>query len=587
MKRNILTIITVAFIAASLTAKPLLYYFKSDNPYDYTAVLVDRGYGQSGTNPIAFIEGLKMNNRLADYYFQYTISDDYISVEFYSEPGTAVDILAGIGNTILSDNAKDYINELSDYDRAHILRSYPSGIRHKNDGFRISTVIVSSSGSEGDIRKITDNYITGSKQKENRNADMKGSITMGNDDIIFSGTGMQDYDLPLYMLLREYTGASIQWDGTDAVLIMKDIPNSVNEGIFMKSKQRLLQRIRDSYNSAYALAKYFPQFAHEGRVQLLKGIEERLKETEFNDFRVFADNIAIDFTIKGNKNPEMRYEPREMYAGSIRMVYNASSDIGTEITILIKNVIGLEQYFGKPFASLLALKTVLINSPGWRMWNTGKLSDICLLTIRCDSTDIEPMLNQLFSAVGNQKMPVQRNTADIDSAYEAIMRTVPQNPPVSYDVWRLSADYDALKMTDGEYRMLQKKLFSSDNILISISSALPPQYFIDILSEQDVPDSDIPDEMNYNSPVDKAGYAFINNDPDRLSMLVKSFFLLPEYFIIDRDSYMMPLKLMENNADIARTLMPSAYMNKNAMSIMNALSLYLFGNPAVIANTVR
>ncbi len=151
----------------------------------------------------------------------------------------------------------------------------------------------------------------------------------------------------------------------------------------------------------------------------------------------------------------------------------------------------------------------------------------------------------------------------------------------------MNPGYDAVKMTDGEYRTLLKKMFSQGNVIISVSSSVKPEYFIELFSRLQLPDADISDNVQYNAEISLNEYAVYTDDAILLSELTKSFFVAPEYLIIDANSIMMPIKVMNAQKDIRNALMPSAYVNKNALSVINALSMYLFNDPSYILSILK
>lgn len=569
-----------------------IYCYRSDLPYDYTAVFIERGYGQTGSNPAAIAAALKDNEALAMRYFQYTLYDDYLLLEFITEAGSSADILSSI-NSLHNMNYEapiQYIRNLSAYDRAFIKRNYMSYSGHKHDGIRIKAIVTSTSSSEENIFSIASGIIPGTGQKSIKKVNTGKEIALNDyeGDFIFFDTDIKDYDFPLYLILREVNDCALLWNNDKGNLIInRNAVPDADSIIFYNAKTRLLQRINESGLSPYSLVKYFPQLIYSGNIRMLSGISERIKNTTYNDFTLFQKGIKPDFAIREQALNAKFMKPRLLNTDDMQLIYYPSSDIGTELTVIVKNAIGMESYYAKPFASALAIRAAMAVCPSWKMWNVNENSDIIMLSTKVDSLHIESTLKELVNAVLEPRISIIRDMSIMDTLSAEYRRNNMLNPSSVMRTGRENPGYDAVKMTDGEYRTLLKKLFASDNVIVSISSSLRPEYFVELFSGLRFPGSAVSPDIQYDAEIEMKEYAYYDNNSSMLNELVKSFFISPEYFVIDSNSFMMPVKLMNAQRDIRNALMPSAFVNKNAMSVINAISMYLFRDPSYILTILR
>ncbi len=587
-----ISIIIFLNISGNITLDNDIHFIYQENaePYDFVSIMIDAGYynAYSGISGIIKYMSEKVSVKGSN---DYTIMPLYSSVNYYLDSGTADDLLIEILNSGLYDNqsAVPYI-PANEMDKALKMRMRFSGNVFKH--FNIVNISVKSSTDKSTLIEIINKYPK--KHNDNYFADIP--LLMGT----FNITGLENqvyfYDFNIkdihcitdvlyfyYYLLKTNYSAEIRYIYDHAVIMSNEpVKTIVSHNDFQLIKSEMLMFYNNALNNVHFQTIFAPYLLYRGKTNYILGMRNKAEKVNFNEFKAIINKKTSCVFISEKKYlPEYNISETILKNG-ITVLYRNSPNYTTEVSILIKNVLQNEYYYSKTFASDIIFDALSNRIDKWFVMPYSTLSDIRIFTGVFDNLFIENEINTLFNVFNENISKFDRT---IVNRFNRYAESFPRQDSIfkkNYLSNRISVLDDALYLTNGELNVLKKKIFYPGNIIISVSTKIPENDILSMISEssQKIDNYYLPImELPIIKP-DENEIAFIDkwyDDLENSKIILSTLLNHPSSIVINRKYALLSTYLLINAEKYSENLYFNI-MNKGAMTILPALSHYLFND---------
>ncbi len=565
-------------------------YQEHSEPYDFVSIMIDAGYYNAYSSISGIINYMtgKVDIKGSN---DYDIMPLYSSVNYYLDSGTADDLLIEILNSGLYDNhsAVPYI-PANEMDKALKMRMRFSGNVFKH--FNIKNISVKSSIDKNIILEIinkypkiySDNYLTNIP------------LLMGTFNITNIENEVHFYDFNIkdiycitdvlyfyYYLLKTNHSAKIRYLYDYAIIMSNEpVKTKVSHNDFQLIKNEMLMFYNNALNDVHFQTIFSPYLLYKGNTNYILGMKNKAEKVSFNEFKTIINKkSSCIFTNKKKYLPDYNISETTLKNG-ITVLYRNSPNHTTEISILIKNVLQNEHYYSKTFASDIVFNEILNRTNRWFVMPYSTLSDIRMFTGIFDNLFIETEINSLFNVFNEDISKFDRT---IINRFNKYAESFPRKDTIiktNYLNNRITVLDDALYLTNGEINLLKKKIFYPGNIIISVSTKMPENEILSMISESSQQTD------NYYLPImelpiiepDENEIAFFDkwyNNLENSKMILSAFLNYPSSIVINRKYALISTYLLINAEKYSNNLYFNI-MNRGAMTILPALSHYLFND---------
>lgn len=580
-----------------------IYTKNSDLPYDYISVLIDRGYANSPDMHSQIVKLFETSLQGSFQSFSSRVYPDYTMMEFYAERGGAETFLSGM-RRFLNGSSEIRQGDYSGYDIFDIAVMERCGLEPEvfagaeklkaSSLYSKMAIFIQSSSDRSDIMEYA-KYLPGPSGSKGTTAGNKAfgvfREKMLEDTItIYDIEGIKDFDFPYYYMLLYYmnTGsprADIRWLGENGMLIVSgSLPDKADESVFNRAVDDLKQDITVSAGSMSAFASVYGRTVLYGNAKIIKGLEERASKIKFGRFCDFLSGLNPAFSIVPSlKNIYEQKSQIKRVPNGMTLIYTFSEEPKTEISILAGGIRDNEEYYSKPFASEVVLDEFRGYLKNWRQTESSLFSDIRIYSTYCSEGRIEERLKEFFDAVMNWDIRHYRQFSFYDSIF---LKGIGDEPPSAMlkttgESWRQSYSDGYKMLTDGEYRLLFKHLFSATNLIVSIRTdrsieeieALAPS-----LTVYQMP------ALNSESSKKKLnGCINLRSIPDA-AQFSAAYLASPGEYLIDADNVCRISGFRRGEEQSAFLNLTKNLSVKNGITVITALSYRLTGNPDYLIN---
>lgn len=478
-------------------------YQDSNEPYDYISVIFDNGYATSEEDILSCLSKFKDITTDSSDFSTIRILPDYSIIGWYLNRGESIKQLLKI-RRILNEEIGLTSSEYSNYDMFDIAllermgKDIASDINNEERRYvdivkrdKITFVIQSSSLKKGIDDVIKSLNLSGeAKQSEYKPTLLNGEYEIkgiGGGIFVFDFTGIKDFNLPKIMILQyiqntNTVNSDIRIMNNAGVFLSKvEIEKNIDEKIFSDGKNKLLNDISASIGNPLLLTNSFSMFVAVGATNALYGIKKKVENVTYRQFVEFANAFNPSFILMDSKKEKRfdNYEEMKTESG-VTLLYQKREEGATEIALLVKNIGICEKNFGKPFACDMLFSKLASDNGNWVSVINQPLSDLRIISGQFnDSIAIIEMENLLsnIEAVDSADLRDKRNFDSVFNAFNVLSDNDKIMIANLYGGGRILKD-GFTSMTDGEYRLLAKKMFSSENIIVSVRSNLSKDLFL-------------------------------------------------------------------------------------------------------------
>ncbi len=469
-------------------------YQRSDMLYDYVSLMIDKGYVNSQD-----CASLKL---IAEYVKEPSIEanikcyPDYTVMEFYSKSMDAVNVLLRIRRSL--DEISGGLT-YQDYDLLDIaimerygysIKDYPSDdketIKEKISNAKIS-LFIKSSADKKELNGIIDKLdISPSySQSVKKRGKLNGEYYLGNipsDIFFYDFQGLKDYNLHMYLVLLysmnlSAGNADIRSVGSDIFFVsIKDAAKGVNEEAFKEAKKLFENDLEIAGNNLSELVYKLNFLFHKNGKFEFSGIGRRISELKYDDFEKFTLSLkpALIFRRGYPTGEETKFEAIALKNG-ITLLYREKKESGSEIAVAFTDILNIEEKYSKSLSSSIIFADVQRRFSNWKSEIAIPVSNVRIFSLKSSDSGIIGNITDFL--VNSYKIDMnnirdKRVTDEILNAVEYINTVVGGDAKI---------DSSFLLLSDGEYRMTANKLFSGQNIIISVETSVDKQKIADAL----------------------------------------------------------------------------------------------------------
>ena len=565
-------------------------YQENAEPYDFVSIMIDAGY-YNAYSGISGIISYMTDKGGVEGSNDYNIMPLYSSVNYYLDSGTADDLLIEILNSGFYDNqsAVPYM-PANEMDKALKMRMRFSG--NESYHINIKSISVKSSVDKSTILEIINKYPKKYKDKYLKNIPLlMGTFNIANikNKVCFYDFNIKDiYCITdvlyfYYYLLKTNHSAEIRYIYDHAVIMSNEpVKTKVSHNDFQLIKSEMLMFYDNALNDVYFQTIFAPYLLYKGKTNYMIGMKNKAEKVNFNEFKAIINKKASCVFINEKKYLPKYNISETILKSGITVLYRNSPNYTTEISILIKNVLQNEYYYSKTFASDIIFNALSNRIDKWFIMPYSTLSNIRIFTGIFDNLFVENEINALFNIFNEN---INKFDRTIINRFNKYAESFPRQDSIfkkNYLNNRISVLDDALYLTNGELNVLKRKIFYPGNIVISVSSKIPENEILSMISES------LKRTDNYYLPImelpiiipDENEIAFIDewyDDMKSSEIILSAFLNYPSSIVINRKYALLSTYLLINAEKYSNNLYFNI-MNRGAMTILPALSHYLFND---------
>lgn len=570
----------------------LLYQY-DDEPFDFISVMIDAGYYNAPTDISSIIN--HMTDKWSDGDYDYTIMPMYSVINYYIKDRTADDILLNVLNLPLV---------LKHFDVPYI----PANINDKalkmrmryNNQFKkqvsVRFVTVKTSVDYNTVNEIVSNY------NFNNNTSLNIPMLKGiyNIEGISDSVFFYDYDteerysiadafITYYYLQHANIDADIRFTPSHAVVVTpKRISSECSREEFEYIVQDISSFIDNASYDVYFYSLFMPYLLYNNELNLMNGISGRMNSMKFPEFlSILGRNPDCVFAPQSDSARITSMDVKKLNNG-VTLLYRYRENNDTEISVLIANKLKNEYYYSKAYASDIIIDAIAEKRVKWTVMPLSPLCDYAIITGVFPSNDAKAELTDMMETISSGDIAYKRDVVEgVREQSRAYADTFTYE--MNYITQRIDAEDDAKYLSDGELDVLRKKMMDGENIIIAISSSMTLNEIGNIIISN-ISSSSIYTVPYFNTPVLKVPESrFKRVDQWRISE--DAFYYIAVFL-----NYPSSVYLNSSYAVIHHNVLESAYkygnnlyfnmMQRSALTILPALSYYLFGDWNVMFNMI-